>query len=100
MSDATRRNEDEYFARESAQLIAQHRARLDADRAARAQAGHVMRCPRDGGEFAERNHHGVTIDVCQSCGGVFLDRGELELLEHVEDREMGRAASRLFAIRR
>ena len=100
MQDPTRRNEDEYFARQNAELLAQHRARLDAERAARAQAGHEMRCPRDGAVFAERSHHGVTIDVCPQCGGVFLDRGELELLEHVEDGEMGRAASRLFAVRR
>ena len=100
MSDPTRRNEDEYFARQNAELLAQHRNRLDAERAARTQAGQPMRCPRDGGVFVERSHHGVTIDVCPECGGVFLDRGELELLEHVEDQEMGRAASRLFSVRR
>jgi len=94
------RNEDEYFARESAELIAQHRARLDAERAQRAQSGQPLRCPRDGGAMFERSHHGVTIDVCPDCGGIFLDRGELELLAHVEDQEMGRAAGRLFAVRR
>ena len=99
-NDPTRRNEDEYFARQNADLLAQHRARLDAERAQRAQAGHALRCPRDGDAMVERSHHGVSIDVCPTCGGIYLDRGELELLEHVEDQEMGRAASRLFAVRR
>lgn len=98
--DPTRRNEDEYFARQNAELLAQHRTRLDAERRARAEAGAALRCPRDGGAMVERSHHGVTIDLCPDCGGVFLDRGELELLEHVEDQEMGRAAGRLFAVRR
>jgi Zn-finger nucleic acid-binding protein len=26
----------------------------------------------------------VTIDVCPDCGGVFLDKGELEILEHLD----------------
>lgn len=99
-TDPTRKNEDEYFARHNAELLAEHRARLDAERRARAEGGQLLRCPRDGGAMFERSHHGVTVDVCPDCGGVFLDRGELELLEHVEDREMGRAASRLFAVRR
>ena len=98
--DPTRRNEDEYFARQNAELLAEHRARLDAERASRTEAGQGLRCPRDGAVMFERAHHGVAIDVCPDCGGIFLDRGELDLLAHVEDQEMGRAASRLFAVRR
>jgi hypothetical protein len=65
--DPTRRNEDEYFARQNAELLAQHRARLDAERAARTQAGEGLRCPRDGAAMFERSHHGVTIDVCPTA---------------------------------
>lgn len=38
-----------------------------------------MRCPRcETSELFERDREGVTIDVCQDCRGVWLDRGELE----------------------
>lgn len=84
MTDPTRRNEDEYFARESADLIARLRVELDAEREARERAAHRMRCPRCGGHLAERLHHGVKIDECAECGGVFLDKGELEILEHLD----------------
>jgi uncharacterized protein with PIN domain len=84
MTDPTRRNEDEYFLRESAELIERRRRELDAERAERERAEHRMRCPRCGGHLAERRHHGVTIDVCPDCGGVFLDKGELEILEHLD----------------
>ncbi|GJG88568.1 hypothetical protein tb265_37490 [Gemmatimonadetes bacterium T265] len=100
MSDQTRRNEEEYFARENAALIAERRRALDAEREARERASHVMRCPRCGGHLAARTHHGVTIDVCPDCGGSWLDRGELELLEHVEESQVRRYIDSLFGLQR
>ncbi len=100
MTDHRPRNEDEYFARESATLIAARRRELDVDREARERASHVMRCPRCGGHLAARTHHGVTIDVCPDCGGTFLDRGELELLEHVEESQLRRYINTLFRLPR
>lgn len=35
------------------------------------------------------DRQGVHIDRCQSCGGVFLDRGELEQLVSAEQRHYG-----------
>lgn len=35
----------------------------------------------------ERN--GVTVDQCSGCGGIFLDRGELERLIQAEDVHYG-----------
>ena len=84
MTDVARRNEDEYFLRESAELITRRRRELDAERAAHERAEHRMRCPRCGGHVAERLHHGVRVDECPDCGAIFLDKGELELLEHLD----------------
>lgn len=84
MSDVTRRNETEFFLRESSDLLARRRRELDAERERRERESHRMRCPRCGGHLAERRYHGVTIDECPECGGVFLDRGELEILEHLD----------------
>jgi uncharacterized protein with PIN domain len=86
MSDPTRRNEDEFFLRESTELLTRRREALDAERQARERDSHHMRCPKCGGHLTERLHHGVRIDECPECHGVFLDKGELELLEHLDQR--------------
>lgn len=40
-----------------------------------------MTCPRcHTCDLAEKDRQGVKIDVCPSCRGVWLDRGELEKL--------------------
>ena len=40
-----------------------------------------MNCPNcDDQKLDERHSHGIEIDVCPKCGGVWLDRGELEKL--------------------
>jgi Zn-finger nucleic acid-binding protein len=31
--------------------------------------------------LAERDHSGVAIDECADCGGIWLDKGELESIE-------------------
>lgn len=48
-----------------------------------------LACPLDGSTLHETARNGVLIDVCPSCRGVWLDRGELdkllELLEFPDD---------------
>lgn len=40
-----------------------------------------MKCPRcETTVLDEREREGLTIDVCPSCRGIWLDRGELEKL--------------------
>jgi uncharacterized protein len=40
-----------------------------------------MKCPRcETSPLDERDRDGITIDVCQQCRGIWLDRGELERL--------------------
>jgi Zn-finger nucleic acid-binding protein len=40
-----------------------------------------MNCPRCAdGALDEREREGIVVDVCSSCRGVWLDRGELEKL--------------------
>lgn len=73
------RNEQEYFARLDAELRKELRAKADAERAARA-ASDRNRCPRDGTTLVARESHHVTIDVCPQCDGIWLDKGELEIL--------------------
>ena len=37
-----------------------------------------MNCPLDGSELAMSERHGIEIDYCPKCRGVWLDRGELD----------------------
>jgi Zn-finger nucleic acid-binding protein len=49
----------------------------------------TMRCPRcQGTELEERERDGVVVDVCRSCRGLWLDRGELEKLIARATREL------------
>ena len=61
-----------------------------------------MRCPIDGENLVMSDRHGVEIDYCPKCRGVWLDRGELDkIIERaasteapVQLREPGRELSR------
>ena len=54
-----------------------------------------MRCPRCAMELVECTRVGVTVDVCDRCRGVWLDRGELEkLLAALREGEQERALLR------
>ncbi len=41
-------------------------------------ASKPLACPEDGADLGQLRHHGVEIDFCTKCGGVWLDAGELE----------------------
>jgi len=73
-------NEDEYFARQNAELIAQMRARLDADRVSRERHSHYMKCPKCGADLREVVKGRVTIDICPECHGAWFDAGEVDLM--------------------
>jgi ribosomal protein L37AE/L43A len=78
------RNEDEYFAKANAELIRERRARLDEEREKQERLSHYNRCPKCGCKLEEREHHGVKIDQCSECSGMWLDKGELEMIEEID----------------
>lgn len=43
-------------------------------------------CPKCRGGMRSYERSGVTIDQCEECRGVFLDRGELERLMDAEEQ--------------
>jgi len=93
------RNEEEYFARRNAELIAEQRAKLDETRQNRERASHFMKCPRCGADLREREYHHVRIDECNECGGMWLDKGELEMLAHVDRSKIGRFIGSMFGLK-
>ena len=93
------RNEDEYFVRQNAEIIKEQRARLDAARAEAARSAHHMKCPKCGHDLIEREFHHVRVDECAKCGGMWLDKGELDMLTHVERGGLSRFVGSMFGLR-
>jgi hypothetical protein len=84
------RNEEEYFAKRDAELIRAHReaaarAAKDAER-----RSHYMKCPKCGADLTTETHHGIQVDRCPECHGVWFDAGEVEQIVKLEtQREAG-----------
>ena len=79
------RNEDEYFAQQNAELVKQQREKSEASASETERKTHYMKCPKDGHDLDSGEFHGVQIETCSHCGGMWLDAGELEVISH-EDR--------------
>ncbi len=82
------KNEDEYFARQNADMIKEMRAKLDADRQRAAKEKAHLKCPRCAVPLVEKETNHVKMDACPKCDGMWLDAGELEQLQRV-NRERG-----------
>lgn len=94
------RNEDEYFVRLDAELMKQRRMELDASRASKERSASFMKCPKCGGDLAERDMHDVKVDVCTDCGGIWLDAGELDLVRDARRSGIARFVDDLFGVER
>ena len=55
-------------------------------------------CPNDNSQMQKISREGVDIDICPTCKGVWLDRGELDklLVQEREDSEKQVQAQRRF----
>jgi len=91
------RAEDEYFAKqelERRKKWAQEQAsKKSVDEKEQLKKLHWMKCPKCGMDLAEIELHGVKVDQCANCGGVFFDKGELERFEHHDEGVLNRVFS-------
>jgi len=85
MPDKPSRNEDEYFAKQSAELIKARKAAADRSAQEAARQVHRMKCPKCGADLTTEDYHGVQVDRCTECAGMWLDAGEAEELLARED---------------
>lgn len=53
-----------------------------------------MKCPIDNADLVMTERHGIEIDYCPQCRGVWLDRGELDKIIERSAMEDGARASR------
>ena len=81
-------NEEEYFARQEFDLkrkmAAERQATLMTEERERERALHFMKCPKCGMQLEEIAFGDVRVDKCFSCEGIWLDRGELEVIRQKE----------------
>jgi Zn-finger nucleic acid-binding protein len=72
-----RANEDTYFAAKEHELIEGMKAEFQKVEAAR-RAGQIVNCPKCPGRLEKHKFMEFVLDRCESCKGVWLDKGELE----------------------
>jgi ribosomal protein S27AE len=95
LRDLEHAREDKFFAERDRDLVEKMRTQEASKQAAGARAGAEMRCPKCGEGLATANHFGVNVEECSNCGGVWLDRGELdELAKHESDGWLARYLGR------
>jgi uncharacterized protein len=86
------KTEEEYFAKEEAEKSKRLKEKIkhetEDEERERIKATCYMRCPKDGGFLKEVVFRGIRIDRCSTCGGVWLDNGELEKLAGTDDRSV------------
>jgi Zn-finger nucleic acid-binding protein len=85
--------ENEYFVREDAEskrrLAFQTKRQIAAKELERLKELHWNHCPKCGLEMHPMELAGVEVDVCFPCGGVFLDKGDIEHLRRAHARRPG-----------
>ena len=86
--------EEEYFRRKEREAIEKLRAKMTEEEQAKAAAAATLQCPRCDGRLQPVMFEGVEIDVCDKCGGVWLDANELEALTK---RDEGGWFGRIFS---
>lgn len=82
-----RAEENVFFAKRDRELIEKLKQQKEAEQEQTLKELAIARCPRDGERLTQRELHGVTIDDCPACQGVWLDKGELEALSERQGTE-------------
>ncbi len=82
--------EDEYFALEDAEK--KRRMALDMKKALAKEEQkalrelHHMHCPKCGMKMQEIRMGKLDVEACFSCNGVFLDKGEIDVIARPEQK--------------
>ena len=83
--------EDRFFAEHDKALLEKLRKQKSGDDLEQVRELARMRCPKDGDRLATVDEHGVKIEECPTCHGMWIDAGELETLANRErDSWLGR----------
>jgi uncharacterized protein len=95
--DKPSKAEDEYFARQELERrkkwAQEQSAKMATDEKERLKQLHYMKCPKCGMDLKEIGLHGVKVDQCANCGGIFLDAGEIEQISKHDNSVVDRVFS-------
>lgn len=94
-NDKPSRNEEEYFVKQEAELLKKRREEAARRAEEVSRQSHYMKCPKCGADLQTAEHHGVEIDSCSECGGMWLDAAEAATLMK---KESGGIASFLKSV--
>lgn len=76
--------EDDFFAKEDVEKkrrLAQQVARQTAEEEKRRLRDlHFMHCPKCGMKMESVRLREMSVETCFACGGVFLDKGEIDVI--------------------
>jgi len=84
LREKERADEDRYFGERDRALLDKMRGQDAASQEATARELARGRCPKCGSRLSQSSHDNVTLDECGSCGGIWLDKGELASLSRRE----------------
>lgn len=84
LHDVEKAREDKYFAERDRALIQKLKAESSGEQVEAVKELAHMRCPKCGAHLATTEYLGVTVEECPVCHGMWLDKGELEV---IADRE-------------
>jgi uncharacterized protein len=90
LEDRGKALEDEYFFRQEQELIAKMKSKLEAENTLASE----LDCPKCVGKLVETAFEAIKIDVCNKCGGVWFDAGELAQVMH---KDKGGWFGKMFA---
>jgi uncharacterized protein len=83
-------SEDEYFVREDAEkkrkIALEMKKALATEEQARLKELHSMSCPKCGLKLQQVRFRSVDVDACFSCGGLFIDKGQVDRIAKPEGR--------------
>ncbi len=92
-----RANEDGYFALKEHELIERLKAEFKEAEAARRQK-RAQTCPKCSGKLERYKFMDFVLDRCESCEGIWLEKGELEeILRRAARGPLGAFLNRCFS---
>ena len=92
-----RANEDNYFAAKEYELVEGMKAEFQKVEAA-GREGQIVNCPKCPGRLERCSFMGFILDRCESCEGIWLEKGELKgILRKAARGPLGAFLDRWFA---
>ncbi len=92
-----RTNEDSYFAVHEHELVERMKSEHQRADATKRQAL-MATCPKCLGNLAQHTVKGVVVERCESCEGIWLNKGDLaEILRRQAGGPLGAFIERCFA---